>query len=313
MEKDDEVKGVNNSYDFGARMYDNRLGRWLSIDKMTIKYPGISPYNFSYNNPLLFNDPNGNDSRITITKNENGGGNITVETTVFMYGPSASEAFAVETNEAFKQMNKGYEYIDENGNSWNVEIKMNFVYEEKLNKVASDLGKPKDGSLADSDFSTVEGKATLSEIKFEEGDNFMLIDHSLELTDTEGNPAGDLTPVGGTRSVVSWNAPSVNVHSAFHELGFVDTYPIPEFSGDIMHFLGSEILDIHYIDIAEYTLDIINDKSNYHSSFEFDKGHISMSNDCFESQGNCETSKAAKVEHKATKEAEQTERKAEKK
>jgi RHS repeat-associated protein len=58
MEKDDEVKGVGNSYDFGARIYDPRLGLWGSLDGMAKPY--LTPYNFCSNNPLIFFDPNGN-------------------------------------------------------------------------------------------------------------------------------------------------------------------------------------------------------------------------------------------------------------
>ncbi|MFN6074320.1 MAG: RHS repeat-associated core domain-containing protein, partial [Fluviicola sp.] len=59
MEKDDELKGEGNSYDFGARILDTRLGRWLSIDPQFRKYPDLCAYNFVANNPLLFVDPNG--------------------------------------------------------------------------------------------------------------------------------------------------------------------------------------------------------------------------------------------------------------
>ncbi|MBL4704343.1 MAG: hypothetical protein JKY54_07470, partial [Flavobacteriales bacterium] len=39
MEKDDEVKsGTGNHYNFGARCYDARLGRWLSLDHYAGKY-----------------------------------------------------------------------------------------------------------------------------------------------------------------------------------------------------------------------------------------------------------------------------------
>ena len=41
-EKDDEVKGIGNSLDFGARIYDSRLGRWMSLDPMQSKYPSLS-------------------------------------------------------------------------------------------------------------------------------------------------------------------------------------------------------------------------------------------------------------------------------
>lgn len=45
--------------DFGARIYDGRLGRWLSVDPLQKKYPSLTPYNFVANSPLIFVDPNG--------------------------------------------------------------------------------------------------------------------------------------------------------------------------------------------------------------------------------------------------------------
>jgi len=61
MEKDDEAKGAGNSYDYGARIYDSRLGRWLGVDAMYMKYSFLSPYAGSANSPLIFIDNDGND------------------------------------------------------------------------------------------------------------------------------------------------------------------------------------------------------------------------------------------------------------
>lgn len=60
-EKDDDVKGIGNSYNFEARIYDPRLGRWLSLDPSAKNYPNWSPYNYSFNNPIVYNDPDGKD------------------------------------------------------------------------------------------------------------------------------------------------------------------------------------------------------------------------------------------------------------
>jgi len=71
MEKDDEVKGSGNSYDFGARIYDSRLGRWLAVDPQSSKQPSWSPYKSFNNSPLIFNDPDGQiEYVVTITRNE---------------------------------------------------------------------------------------------------------------------------------------------------------------------------------------------------------------------------------------------------
>ena len=66
MEKDDEIKGKGNSYDYGARLYDTRLGRWLTTDPQTRKQPSQSPYNALLNNPLIWTDPNGETEYETI-------------------------------------------------------------------------------------------------------------------------------------------------------------------------------------------------------------------------------------------------------
>jgi RHS repeat-associated protein len=58
-EKDNEIKGTGNSLDFGARVYDSRLGRWLSLDPLQAKYPNLSAYNFVANSPLQAVDPDG--------------------------------------------------------------------------------------------------------------------------------------------------------------------------------------------------------------------------------------------------------------
>lgn len=59
MEKDNELKGEANSYDFGARMHDPRVGRFLSLDPLAAKYPSLSDYAFVANSPLNSIDPDG--------------------------------------------------------------------------------------------------------------------------------------------------------------------------------------------------------------------------------------------------------------
>ncbi len=41
------------------RMYDNALGRFHNMDKMTDILPSLSPYRFAFNNPVKWNDPSG--------------------------------------------------------------------------------------------------------------------------------------------------------------------------------------------------------------------------------------------------------------
>jgi RHS repeat-associated protein len=64
-EKSPEI--TSDDYDFGARIYDGRIGRWLSVDKLETVYTSLTPYQFGANGPINIFDSDGN-----ILKDKNG-------------------------------------------------------------------------------------------------------------------------------------------------------------------------------------------------------------------------------------------------
>lgn len=58
-ENDNEVKGDGNQIAFEERIYDARLGKFLSIDPIAFEYPFQSTYAFAANNPITLVDVRG--------------------------------------------------------------------------------------------------------------------------------------------------------------------------------------------------------------------------------------------------------------
>ena len=58
-ENDNEVKGQGNEQDYGMRIYDSRLGKFLSVDPLTKDFPELTPYQFASNRPIEGIDQDG--------------------------------------------------------------------------------------------------------------------------------------------------------------------------------------------------------------------------------------------------------------
>ena len=117
MESEDDLYGEKNAYDFGARIYDARLGRFLSLDPLYRSFAFESNYIFAGNNPIYYIDDNGEKKVTYITTIENG-----KKTTQIMVNNDY-----VETVTFMKTINISLggpqgEYI-----SWTVDVKYNVV------------------------------------------------------------------------------------------------------------------------------------------------------------------------------------------
>ncbi len=236
MEADDEIKGSGNSYDFGARMLDPRIGRWLTIDSEFKKYAGINPYHFVFDSPMIFKDPDGKDAVITVDPTNH---TVTLSATVYLYG-NASEKSASLYNKAFADLNTTRKVKDANDPNitWTVKIDFNYIYDETI-ATALDKGES---------------------VSIPEGANKMNVTNA---TYTIGEA------VQGHNSASSDASTHSVIHETGHMAGFDDRYigaPYEPYIGDFMSNLANgreygglvgpplEIRDFHFVNLLDFAI-----------------------------------------------------------
>ena len=138
-EKDDEISGNGNSYDFGARIYDPRIGRWLSVDPLQKKYPNLTPYNAFENNPVVFKDIEGKEAEYSVD-----GTTITVKATIYLMNSDATSEQAKSVQDAIMDKWQGpFTYV-----KGNITYTMKFEVEVKTaSEYKGDAQKDKSSNI----------------------------------------------------------------------------------------------------------------------------------------------------------------------
>ncbi len=90
MELDNEINGINNSLDFGARIYDARLGRFFSTDNYDKRYLSWATYSAFLDNPIYLVDKTGNGAEVSIQTLPDGRTVILVTADIYIYSDVAS-------------------------------------------------------------------------------------------------------------------------------------------------------------------------------------------------------------------------------
>lgn len=183
-------------YDYGARMYDQQIGRWNSIDPSNENYYDWTPYNYVANNPSLLTDPDGRDWSITMNKDKAGNTHYSITFTGVIYNSSGK-----------KYNERGFEST--------IKRQIEAVFNSKI---TNENGTTTSSSI-DVNLRTV---SSLDEIN--KTDHIIEIVNNDDLPFKEDKKATGRSPIGGLRTYINYDdvdeiMSGEDANTVPHELG----------------------------------------------------------------------------------------------
>ena len=114
----------------------------MSLDPLQSKYPNLSPYNYTENNPIFLKDPDGRDAVITITDNT-----ITVSAKIYIMNNGKNKINIIEAQKSINNYwGKDFTYKDESGKEYNVKFDIQVIEatgKEDKNDASKNWVRPK--------------------------------------------------------------------------------------------------------------------------------------------------------------------------
>jgi RHS repeat-associated protein len=258
-ENDNEVKGEGNQQDYGMRIYDPRLVRFLSVDPIGKSYPMLTPYQFASNSPIAGVDldglefyyaangkflAQGGDKNNTEVRLARSGGKTKSGSDIFVAvdksGKDASLWTIVHTNHTTFLQVSSVIAQETSGNSATEALYISHT----LNNKAKELGKTLEQTLAKE--SSVGVSSGSQSTTFDQNNNSKKVLNSraglIDVLVGNSDPTGGATQWDGN-DFLAWgltNGPySDGSHAKFREYGRI------EINGDILMSFKGEIGKTH--------------------------------------------------------------------
>jgi RHS repeat-associated protein len=117
-ENDNEVKGEGNQQDYGMRISDPRLGRFLSVDPLTKEFPMLTPYQYAANKPINSIDLDGLED-VSVIDEGNRNASIAINLTIVIDANTPNDVTKARSSTIHSIFSRGDEtiYLDQLPNS----------------------------------------------------------------------------------------------------------------------------------------------------------------------------------------------------